>query len=177
MAQSISVDVPANPAYTGIAFGATVYQLDGTTLYAAFSTTGWYEAPAGSGSWHHAGVNLPDVGGVVAVGISGTEYARESVGPAAQVVTGFATPADVTAAQEAIIDAQPTTNDIVSAILSAAIESGVTMQTIMQKLFAVNYGKFVANDPDNPTEIIHYAPDGTTVRATFTLTDTTREPV
>jgi len=82
MAQIEPVDASLGPARTGAAIGATLYQLDGSTVHAAFSTSGWYEAPAGSGAWHHPGLSLPDAGGVVAVGISGTEYMRQAVGAA-----------------------------------------------------------------------------------------------
>lgn len=79
MAQTEPIDAYLGPARTGAAIGATLYQLDGSTVHAAFSTTGWYEAPAGSGDWHHAGLSFPDAGGVIAVGISGTEYKRQAV--------------------------------------------------------------------------------------------------
>ena len=79
MAQSIPIDAPLGIARTGQAIGCIVYQLDGSTLVSAFATTGWYEAPAGSGDFHHAGVSFPDAGGVVAMGISGTEYKRAAI--------------------------------------------------------------------------------------------------
>jgi len=79
MAQTIPIDAYLGASKTGLAIGGTIYQLDGSTAVAAFSTTGWYEAPSGSGAWHHPGLSLPDAGGVVAVGVSGTEYIRVSV--------------------------------------------------------------------------------------------------
>lgn len=79
MAQTVPFDALLGASKTGLAIGATIYQLDGSTSYAAFSTTGWYEAPAGSGGWHHPGLSLPDAGGVVAVGIAATEYLRIAV--------------------------------------------------------------------------------------------------
>lgn len=145
MAQTVPFDALLGASKTGLAIGATIYELDGSTSYAAFSVTGWYEAPAGSGGWHHAGLSLPDAGGVVAVGISGTEYLRVAV------------------------DATPTT-----AIFDYAVESGHTLQTVLRALYALVRGNSVANDPNDPTEIIYYAPDGSTVRVTHTLTTTTR---
>lgn len=85
MAQTVPIDVRAGISKTGVAFGATIYQLDGSTSFAAFSTTGWYEAPAGSGSYHHAGISFPDAGGVIAYGVIATEYNRFAI-PAAGVV-------------------------------------------------------------------------------------------
>lgn len=79
MAQTIPIDAYLGAHRSGLAIGATIYQLDGTTVHSAFSTAGWYEAPSGSGDWHHPGLSFPDAGGVVAVGISGTEYMRESI--------------------------------------------------------------------------------------------------
>jgi len=89
MAQTEPIDAYLGPARTGLAIGATLYQLDGSTVHAAFSTTGWYEAPAGSGAWHHAGLSLPADGGVVAVGISGTEYMRVAVGAAKPLASDY----------------------------------------------------------------------------------------
>ena len=93
MTQSVPFDAYLGASKTGQAIGCIVYQLDGSTVYSAFSTTGWYESPASSGAFHHAGLTLPDAGGVVAVGVSGTEYIRSAVGPAAS--SGGATAADV----------------------------------------------------------------------------------
>lgn len=93
MTQSVPFDAYLGASKTGQAIGCIVYQLDGSTVYSAFSTSGWYEAPSGSGDFHHTGVVLPDAGGVVAVGVSGTEYKRLSFGPAAS--SGGATAADV----------------------------------------------------------------------------------
>lgn len=80
MSLVVPIDIPLGPARTGSAIGSTVYQLDGTTVFSAFSVAGWSESPAGTGDWHnHPGVTVPDVGGVVSVGISGTEYKRFAV--------------------------------------------------------------------------------------------------
>ena len=175
MTQLISVDIPANPAHTGVAFGATIYQLDGSTEATAFSVVGWYQSPPGS--WHHPGLSLPDAGGVIAVGIAGTEYARQSVGAAPVAVTGFATPDNVTAAQTAITDAIGQLNNLsVADIMALSVEAGVSLQAALRIILAVVSGKYVANDKDNPTQLLFYAPDGTTLRMTFTLTDTSRTP-
>lgn len=87
MTQSVPFDAYLGLSKTGQAIGCIVYQLDGSTVYSTFSTTGWYEAPSSSGDFHHAGVVLPDAGGVVAVGVSGTEYKRLSFGPAANTIS------------------------------------------------------------------------------------------
>ncbi len=86
MTQSVPFDAYLGASKTGQAIGCIVYQLDGSAVYSAFSTTGWYESPASSGAFHHAGMTLPDAGGVVAVGVSGTEYIRSSVGASASAV-------------------------------------------------------------------------------------------
>ena len=133
---------------TGLAIGATIYQLDGSTSYAAFSTTGWYEAPAGSGGWHHPGLSLPDAGGVVAVGIAATEYLRIAVDAAPATAptvgdidtqlssthgagawataTGFATPTNVSDAQTAITNAIAALNNLSSAQAQSAAAAALT---------------------------------------------------
>lgn len=196
MAQTVPFDALLGASKTGLAIGATIYELDGSTSYAAFSTIGWYEAPAGSGGWHHPGLSLPDAGGVVAVGISATEYLRIAVGAAPATAptaadidtqlsnthgngdwitaTGFATPTNVSDAQTAIIAAIPGTTAIVDAIKAYAVEVGVTFNDAMRIILAANGGGYLANDPNDPTELIYYAQDGTTPRLTFALTATTR---
>lgn len=134
MAQTVPFDALLGASKTGLAIGATIYELDGSTSYAAFSTTGWYEAPSGSGGWHHAGLSLPDAGGVVAVGIAATEYLRIAVDAAPATAptvgdidtqlsnthgagdwitaTGFATPTNVSDAQTAITNAITALNNL-----------------------------------------------------------------
>lgn len=156
MAQTIPVDVPLGPGATGLAIGATVYALDGTTVIDAFSVTGWYEAPAGSGSWHHPGLSLPDAGAAVAVGVALTEWARAAVGAKLN---------DISAA------------NVVTAIMAYAVDTGVPLSTALQKIFAIIAGSYLGDDPEATTNIIYYAPDGVTPRVEFDYTTTTREPV
>ena len=140
MTQTIAVDVPLGPARTGLAIGAIVYQLDGTTVYSTFDVAGWYEKPLGTGDWHHPGVVGPDAGGVIAVGIAGTEYKRQAF-PSA---LNFATPTNVSDAQtalSALINAvQSDTNDIQAQIgvagagLTSITLSTLTMQAIADEL-------------------------------------------
>lgn len=211
MAQTVPFDALLGASKTGLAIGATIYELDGSTSFAAFSTTGWYEAPAGSGGWHHAGLSLPDAGGVVAVGIAATEYLRIAVGAvlvtatptnvsdaqtaitnaitalnnlssaqaqdaAAAALTAYDPPtkSELDTAQAAIIAAIPGTAAIVDAIKAYAVEAGVTFNDALRIILAANGGNYLANDANDPTELIFYAPDGTTPRLTFTLTATTR---
>lgn len=71
--------------------------------------------------------------------------------------------------------APPSTSAIVSAIMAYSVETGKDYDAVLKQLYAVLRGKAVANASD-PTQIDYYAPDGTTVRVTHTLTDTTRTP-
>lgn len=143
MAQTVPFDLYLGPSKTGVALGAIVYEADGTTVYAAFSTTGWYEEPDGTGDWHHPGLSLPDAGGVVAYGVSGTEYRRYSVGAAPtpaptvadidtqlsnthgngswETATGFATPTNVTDAQAAVQADIAALNDLSTADIDARL--------------------------------------------------------
>lgn len=115
MAQSIPIDAYLGAHRTGLAIGATLYQLDGTTVHAAFSTSGWYEAPASSGAWHHPGVSLPDAGGVVAVGVSATEYMRVAVEAAKPLAS------DYTATRAAKLDNLDAAVSTAQAVIEAAI--------------------------------------------------------
>lgn len=90
MTQTVQLDVINSN--TGVSFGSIVYQLDGTTQYSAFSTSGWTEAPSGSGSWHNSALTLPDAGGVVAYGTSGNEYNRATFGPATLAASAYTAP-------------------------------------------------------------------------------------
>ena len=95
-------------------------------------------------------------------------------------ITTRATPANVTSAQTAITDAidalhDITAADVVTALMAYAVESGKDLSTVLKEVYAVLRGKFVADNP-TPTSIVYYAPDGTTPRVTFAVTDTTRTP-
>ena len=95
-------------------------------------------------------------------------------------ITTRATPANVTSAQTAITDAidalhDITAADVVTALMAYAVESGKDLSTVLKEVYAVLRGKFVA-DNATPTSIVYYAPDGTTARVTFAVTDTTRTP-
>jgi len=191
----VPFDAYLGASKTGLAIGATIYLLDGSTVDTVFSTTGFYEAPSGSGAWHHAGLSLPDAGGVIAVGIAATEYMRVAVGVAPATLptvadidtqlsnahgngnwataTGFATPTNVSDAQTAIITAIPSTAAIVDAINAYAVETGVSFDTVLKNIYAVIRGRSLADD-SNPTQIVYYAPDNTTVRVTHNLTDVER---
>lgn len=68
-----------------------------------------------------------------------------------------------------------TAADVVTALMSYSVESGKDYATVLKEVYAILRGKYVANAAD-PTSIDFYAPDGTTVRVTHTLTDTTRTP-
>lgn len=89
--QSVNIDAYLGAHRTGQAIGSIVYESDGSSIYSEFSTTGWYEAPTGSGDFHNSGLILPDSGGVVAVGVSGTEYKRLSIGPESPSASTIAT--------------------------------------------------------------------------------------
>lgn len=91
-----------------------------------------------------------------------------------------ATGADVTASQSALqtaIGDIPTTTEIVDAIKAYAVETGVSFNVAMQKIYAQVVGKSITDDPDDPTYFEYYAPDGTTLRLRHNIVnDTTREP-
>lgn len=153
MTQTVAVDVPLGPARTGLAIGCIVYALDGSTVVSAFDVTGWYEASPSSGDWHHPGVTGPDAGGVIAVGISGTEYKRQAF--------------------EAV---QTSAGDVVAALMAYALESGKTVKEAWLDIWSVTVGDGEADDANNPTQEMYKSPDGT-VQVTHAQTATTRTNV
>ena len=152
MAQTIKLDAYLGAHRTGLAIGSTIYQNDGSTIHSAFSATGWYEAPTGSGDFHHAGLSLPDAGGVVAVGISGTEYKRISIGAAL-----------------------PTSTDIANSVLAKIVTGSKTMSDVLRNIWSVTVGKATSDNASNPTSIT-YEDASNTIDITHTLTDTERTP-
>lgn len=118
--------------------------------------------------------------------------------------TDFATPTNVTTTQAAIIaaiaalndlsEAQaaaaaaaaisaaglattgsvPSAADVAAAVFTKAVESGYSLQTVLQKMFAAVAGKSITDDPQSPTWFEYYAPDGSTLRLRHDIVDTTR---
>ena len=139
MTQSVPFDAYLGASKTGQAIGCIVYQLDGNTVYSAFSTTGWYEAPSGSGAFHHAGLALPDAGGVVAVGVSGTEYIRSAVGPAANTISDIWAYANV----------EPTSVPSSTASMGAIL--GWLFALAKNKIIQTSTAQILYNDDDTNT--------------------------
>lgn len=83
--------------------------------------------------------------------------------------------AKASAVQTAITTAIDALNDIaVADILSSAVETGHSLQTVLRALYAAIRGRSVANSATDPTTITYYAPDNSTARIVHTLTDTER---
>jgi len=72
------------------------------------------------------------------------------------------------------VAALPDASAIVTAIKAYEVETGHSFDNVMKRIYATIRGGYLANDPDDPTQILYYAPDGTTVRVTHSLTSTTR---
>lgn len=80
MTQTVPATAVLGPGLTGMTIGLRVLNLDGTT-YAAFSTTSVAET-AVAGTYRKAGgVVVPDAGGYLVWGVSGTDYAEATVEP------------------------------------------------------------------------------------------------
>lgn len=139
MPQTVPFDAYLGASKTGQAIGCIVYQLDGSTVHSAFSVTGWYEAPASSGAFHHAGLTLPDAGGVVAVGVSGTEYIRMAVEAANTSV------ADVWS----YANTEPTS--VPSATSSMAAILGWLFALARNKIIQTSTAQILYNDTDTNT--------------------------
>jgi hypothetical protein len=90
MAQIVPLSVWLGPAYTGLAIGYTVFELDNSTVYSAFTTVGVGEDPVGSGDYHVAdGIEAPTEGGYVSAGTIGNELIRGPVEPKTTSVGGI----------------------------------------------------------------------------------------
>jgi len=191
MAQTTAAAADLGIIHTAKAIGYRVLNLD-ETLYSAFSTTGVAETNVIGFYRKDDGVVAPDAGGYIVWGVSGTDYAEDTIPPAqpsaAQIdtqlsgthgagawatATGFATPTNVTDAQTAIIAAQPSAAAVVSAIMAYALETGKTFEQAMLNIWSVTVGDSTANDAQNPTSIVYDDPVGV-ASVTHTLTDTTR---
>lgn len=134
--QTIPFDAYLGVSKSGQAIGCTIYQLDGTTVCSAFSVAGWYESPAGSGAYHHAGLSLPDAGGVVAVGISGTEYQRLAIGAdVAATVWAYATRTLTITAAPAPTSTQGATLYPIKAATFAATLPGLSISASWSKVY------------------------------------------
>ena len=77
---------------------------------------------------------------------------------------------------QASVDLLPDSSAIVAAIMASAVETGHSVEQVLQRIYAVIRGKSTADDGNDPTAIDYYAPDGTTVRVHHDLTDTERTP-
>lgn len=193
MSQTVAAIAELGPAYTGLAIGYRVLNLDGTT-YSAFSTSGVSETGIAGTYAKSGGAVFPDAGGRIVWGVSGTDYAEDTVDPApptaAQIdtqlsgthgadswstATGFATPTDVSDAQEAIITVIPGVTVIADAILSrsvAYVEDTAGVHTIAGLILAA----FESSAPGTTWTI--YRTDGVTTFATRTLNeDISAKPV
>jgi phage baseplate assembly protein W len=82
----------------------------------------------------------------------------------------------VSTAQAAILSAIGGLNNLSAAqIWSYALWSGYTAAQALKAIRSVVVGRSIADDPQEPTEITYYAPDGATVEVIHELTDVTRD--
>jgi hypothetical protein len=106
MTQTTPATCVLGPGKTGLAIGLRVLNLDGTT-YSAFSTTDVAETST-LGTYRKAsGAVVPDAGGYIVWGVSGTDYAEATVDSAAVNVTLWkgATAPDAPPTAAAVADA------------------------------------------------------------------------
>jgi len=81
MSQTVAAIAVLGPGKTGLTIGYRVLNLDGTQ-YSAFTTTGVSETSV-PGTYRVAnGVIVPDAGGHIVFGVSGTDYAEATVSQA-----------------------------------------------------------------------------------------------
>lgn len=82
--------------------------------------------------------------------------------------------AAITAAGLATTGSVPSAADVAVAVFAKAVESGYSLQTVLQKMFAAIAGKSITDDPQSPTWFEYYAPDGSTLRLRHEITETER---
>lgn len=112
---------------------------------------------------------------IAADAIGASELAADAVAEivAAMTAPDNATIAAISTAVNALNDI--TADDVVTALMAYAVESGKNYATVLKETYAILRGKYVANAAE-PTSIVYYAPDGTTERVTFAVDSTTRTP-
>lgn len=82
--QIVPADALLGPVYTGQAIGYRVLALDRTTVHSPFTTDDVEENPASSGEFHvSGGVSVPDEGGYIVWGTSGTDVIEVGIDSAA----------------------------------------------------------------------------------------------
>lgn len=116
MSQTIPASCELGPAYAAQAIGFRILNLDRTT-YSAFSTTGVAETAVAGTYAKSGGATAPDAGGYIVWGTSGTDIIEDDILPA---VSGFATPSNVSDAQNAITAAIDALNDLDSTAVQSA---------------------------------------------------------
>ena len=80
MTQTVPATAVLGPGKTGLTIGVTVLNIDGTE-YAAFSASGVAETSVAGTYRKASGVTVPDAGGYLVWGESGTDYAEATVDP------------------------------------------------------------------------------------------------
>ena len=145
MTQTIAATAVLGPGKTGLAIGVTVLNLDGTE-YTAFSTSGVAETSV-AGTYRKAdGVVVPDAGGYLVWGVSGTDYAEATVEPkpaytgdemdlvdapnataVAAIQSGLATPTNITAGTITTVTnlTNAPTNGDLTAVMKASVNAEI----------------------------------------------------
>ncbi len=138
MAQTIPAAADLGPAYTSLAIGYRILNLD-ETEYSAFSTTGVAETNVLGFYRKDNGVVAPDAGAYIIWGVSGTDYIESTIPPAgitvaqvnAEVDTALAdydapTKAELDAAQASIEADIAALNDLDATEAQAAAAAALT---------------------------------------------------
>jgi hypothetical protein len=129
MTQQIPATAVLGASKTGLTIGFTVYNTD-RTVYAAFDSTNVNESPASSGTYHKAGtITVPDAGGYLVAGESGTDYAEETILPAT-VVTDIWSADERTLTSTAAQTAAAVEGSTLAIISSATYSATITGLTI-----------------------------------------------
>jgi len=89
MTQTVPATAVLGPGKTGLTIGLRVLNLDGTT-YSAFATTDVAETSTAGTYRKASGAVVPDAGGYIVWGVSGTDYAEATVDSTAVNVTSLA---------------------------------------------------------------------------------------
>lgn len=103
MTQTVPAAFVLGSSKTGLTIGYRVLNADRTT-YSAFTTTGVSETGVSGTYAVSGGVVVPDAGGYIVAGESGTDYAEAPVDPKPLPATDYTTPPTTTAIADAVWD-------------------------------------------------------------------------
>lgn len=137
MTQTVPATAVLGPGKTGLPIGLRVLDID-RVQYSAFSTTGVAETGTAGTYSKAGGAVVPDAGGYIVWGVSGTDYAEATVDSTSANVTYSAGVALAGRLAEVtdLPAASPSASVIADAVLDEVVEGTLTLRKIMRLTLA-----------------------------------------